>query len=117
MKNKYKLKSRHVPVKVLDKIIKYTEWYKIDMNTLEEAYDRDLDKLNDLNLYAEYRKVANLLQPDVLRYLRNKLNLNQLEMADKIGVTEKEIRQMENGSIQTKELDNKLRDFIRTVEL
>lgn len=103
------IKVRTVEVDVKGKTIIFDEYYKVDNNTGEEVFDRDLEIENDLRLYDIYRSQMNLLTSSEIKNIRKKYNMSQKEYALSIGVGEITVHRFENGSIQTDSVDSIMR--------
>ncbi len=100
-------------VKVRDQDITFTEKIAYDENG-EEVYQRETEIENYIKLYDIYKQRSGLLTTTELKELREKHNLSQKELADKIGIEELEIFRYENGTIQSKEIDRLIRNsFIK----
>lgn len=97
--------------KVRDQEITFTEKIAYDENG-EEVYHRETEMENDIKLYDIYKQRSGLLTTTELKELREKHNLSQKELADKIGREEREIFRYENGTIQSKDMDKLIRDIL-----
>lgn len=100
----YKVKGTSVP---------FTEKIKIDDITGEKIYDPVLEQENDLRLYNEYRKIKGLLLPHEITRIRKNKKLSILEFSLILNIHERRLLQIENGSIQTFEEDEKIRNFLK----
>jgi DNA-binding transcriptional regulator YiaG len=69
--------------KVRDQEITFTEKIAYDENG-EEVYHRETEMENDIKLYDIYKQRSGLLTTTELKELREKHNLSQKELADKI---------------------------------
>lgn len=63
-------------------------------------------------VYNKYKTLNDMLLPDEIKEIREKLQLSQKELADLTGLCEKSISRFENGSLQTKEQDDLIRKII-----
>lgn len=99
------IKVRKVTTIVKGMEIVFDEYYKVDLNTGKEIFDRELEIKNDINLYDIYKEKSGLLTSIEIKKIRNKYNLNQKDYALAIGVGEVTINRIENGSIQTEATD------------
>lgn len=98
------LKCRVVEVNVKDTLVKYNEYYKVDSDG-NEIFDRDVEIMNDQNLYDAYKRINGLLTKDEIVGIRNKYNLTQKEFALILGFGEVTVHRFERGSIQTDSVD------------
>ena len=109
MDNKNNIKTRIVRENVKGKIIEFEEYYKINPETGEEIFDRNIEIENDLRLYEIYKKQEKLLTSSEIKNIRKKYSMNQKDYALSIGVGEITIHRFENGSIQTEAVDSIMR--------
>ena len=98
--------------KVRDQEITFTEKIAYDENG-EEVYHRETEMENDIKLYDIDKQRSGLLTTTELKELREKHNLSQKELAEKIVREEREIFRYENGTIQSKEIDKLIRDILK----
>ena len=105
MRDNGDLKTRKVTVEVKGVKITFDEYYKIDPKTGEEVFDRNIEIINDSNLYDLYKKKVGLLTISEIKRIRKKYNMNQKEYAMALGVGEVTINRFENGAIQTEATD------------
>ena len=105
MKYNEDIKIRKVTTEVKGIEITFDEYYRVDLNTGEEIFDRELEIKNDANLYDIYKKQKGLLTIDEIKRIRKKYEMNQKEYAMALGVGEVTINRFENGSIQTEATD------------
>lgn len=105
MNNNEILKIRRTTTEVKGIKITFDEYYKIDDETGEEIFDRELEIQNDANLYDMYKKQKGLLTISEIKSIRKKYEMNQKEYALAIGVGEVTINRFENGAIQTEATD------------
>lgn len=105
MRDNGDLKTRKVTVGVKGVNITFDEYYKIDPKTGEEVFDRNIEIINDSNLYDLYKKKVGLLTISEIKRIRKKYNMNQKEYAMALGVGEVTINRFENGAIQTEATD------------
>lgn len=99
------IKIRKVTTEVKGIEITFDEYYKIDPNTGEEIFDRELEIKNDSNLYDIYKKQKGLLTNIEIKEIRKKYKMNQKEYALAIGLGEVTVNRFENGAIQTEATD------------
>lgn len=99
------VKVRNVTVDVKGIDITYDEYYRIDLETGEEIFDRDLEIKNDSIVFDIYKKQKGLLTNSEIKSIRKKYDMNQKEYAMAIGVGEVTVNRFENGSIQTEATD------------
>ena len=109
MDSRDNVKTRRIKANVKGKIIEFDEYYKIDPETGEEVFDRNIEIENDTRLYDIYKKQMNLLTSEEIKNIRKKYDMNQKEFALSIGVGEITIHRFENGSIQTESVDSIIR--------
>ncbi len=76
-----------------------------------EIFDERLDSQNIVNAFAKYREKHGLLSPDEIRLIRDKQGLNQEEFANLLQFTQKRMKQIENGTLQTEEENRKILKF------
>lgn len=105
MINDKDVKTRKATTEVRGVEIVFDEYYKVDSNTGEEIFDRELEIMNDANVYDIYKKKKGLLTNAEIKEIRNKYNMNQKEYALAIGVGEVTVNRFENGAIQTEATD------------
>jgi len=99
------LKKRKVTAKVKGISITFDEYFRTDPSTGKEVYDRDVEIINDCNLYDLYKKKVGLLTISDIKRIRRKYNMNQKEFSMALGLGEVTINRFENGSIQTEATD------------
>lgn len=95
--------------KIKDTNIVFNEKIKIDNGKI--VYDKELEQENDVVLYNIYRKLHNLLLPNEVKKIRNKLNLTQDEFDTLLGFDKNTIKIIENGSIQSVYQDKMIRKW------
>ena len=66
----------------------------------EEVWNEEIDSETLRKLYAEYREIQGLLQPQQIKQIREKYGLSQVAFARILGFGDKTIARYENGSIQ-----------------
>lgn len=103
------VKIRKITTEVKGTEITFDEYYRIDPETGEEVFDRELEITNDANLYDIYKKQKGLLTISEIKSIRKKYEMNQKEYALAIGVGEVTINRFENGAIQTEATDAVMR--------
>ena len=106
---KDEVKTRKIVTNVKGLDIEFDEYYKVDPDTGEELFDRDLEIENDIRVYDIYKKEMNLLTSEDIKNIRNKYSMSQKEFALSLGVGEVTIHRFENGSIQTEAVDSIIR--------
>ena len=67
MKYNEDIKIRKVTTEVKGIEITFDEYYRVDLNTGEEIFDRELEIKNDANLYDIYKKQKGLLTIDEIK--------------------------------------------------
>ena len=67
MNSRENVKIRRIKANVKGKIIEFDEYYKIDPETGEEVFDRNIEIENDTRLYDIYKKQMNLLTSDEIK--------------------------------------------------
>ena len=67
MDSRENVKIRRIKANVKGKIIEFDEYYKIDPETGEEVFDRNIEIENDTRLYDIYKKQMNLLTSDEIK--------------------------------------------------
>ena len=77
----------------------------------EVLYIKEIEVYNDIAIYDEYKKKVGLLTSKEIKEIRKKRNMTQKDLANFLGIGEKDITRYENGSVQTKSIDR----FIRAV--
>ena len=80
------VKIRKITTEVKGTEITFDEYYRIDPETGEEVFDRELEITNDANLYDIYKKQKGLLTISEIKSIRKKYEINQKEYALAIGV-------------------------------
>ena len=99
------IKIRRVTTEVKGIEITFDEYYRVDPNTGEEIFDRELEIKNDAIVYDIYKKQKGLLTNAEIKEIRKKYEMNQKEYALAIGVGEVTVNRFENGAIQTEATD------------
>lgn len=74
-----------------------------------DLVDPELENDNMLKVYTEYRKRHNLLMPEEIRALRERLGVSQEVLAEMLGWPRNAIKRYENGSLQDEARDKVLR--------
>ena len=72
----------------------------------EQIWNESLDENNLKEAYRIYRLKHGLLQPEVIKRIREKYGLSQTSFGKLLGLGEKTIVRYENGSIQDSALNN-----------
>lgn len=88
-------------IRVKDDLIDFDEKVKINEETNEEIYDRDLEIENTNRLYDIYRKKHNLCSSEDIANIRKKYDLSQTDYALILGFGKITIHRYENGCLQT----------------
>lgn len=71
----------------------------------------EIEKENDIIVFDAYKKAVGLLTSKELIEIRKKRNITQKQMAEILGLGEKDITRFENGSIQSFSTDKLLRNI------
>ena len=71
-----------------------------------EIWEKEIEEKNLRRLYDKYRNLKGLLAPEDIKKIRDKYGLTQAEFAEITGLTEKNIKHYEGGSIQNRIADN-----------
>lgn len=66
----------------------------------EQIWDQELDDENLVKAFRIYREKHNLLQPEEIKYIRQKYGLTQMAFAQILGLEDKTIARYETGSLQ-----------------
>lgn len=109
MEKKDNVCIRRVVVNVKGIDIEFDEYYKINPENGEEVFDRNIEIDNDIRLYDIYKKRVNLLTTNEIKLIRKKYGMSQKEFSKILGLEETMIYRLENGSIQTKDVDAVIR--------
>ena len=105
MQNKYEMTERKRKVKVRDLEIEFIEKVKINTETGEEEYDRNIEIENAQTLYNIYRKQKNMNSVDDIIKIREKYDLSQSDYSLILGFGKVTIHRYENGMLQTEAND------------
>lgn len=105
MQNKYEVIERKRKVKVRDLEIEFIEKVKINTETGEEEYDRNIEIENAQTLYNIYRKQKNMNSIDDIIKIREKYDLSQSDYSLILGFGKVTIHRYENGMLQTEAND------------
>lgn len=70
---------------------------------------KEIQKYNDIIIYDAYKSAVNLLTSREIKKIRERRGWSQTQMAEFLGLGEKDITRYENGSIQTKNIDKMMR--------
>lgn len=92
-------------------IIKHKYYKCLSNNELYELFDEP-----DYNLkvdYDLYRSKYNLLSSDEIKQIRKNLQMNVINFSNMLEINQITLRSIENGSLQTKSLDDKIRRLIK----
>ena len=81
------------------------------INCGELLFVDEIEGYNDIVVYDEYKKKMGLLTSNEIKEIRKKRNMTQKDLANFLGIGEKDITRYENGSIQTKSIDRFIRAF------
>lgn len=81
-------------------------------NCKSEILDEQLDNENLKRLYDKYKRKNHLLTSQQISDIRNKLGLSQIEFANKLGLDKNTISHLENGCLQSNELDQFIRNSL-----
>lgn len=104
MKGYGELRHRKIKANIKGEIFEYDELYLVDEDG-EEVYDKDVKKINEKNLFDNYKRDKKLLTSEEVKNIRKKYGLTQKEYALAIGVGEITVHRFEKGSIQTEGVD------------
>ena len=69
----------------------------------------DVERENDISIYDAYKKKAGLLTTYEIKEIRIKRGMSQRQLAKFLDIGEKDITRYENGSVQTRSIDNMIR--------
>lgn len=97
---------------VLGEIVKVTSRVKVCKDCGEKIFDTDFSKSNMLQAYSTYRKNHDLLDHDELKKVREDIGISQHAMGVLLGVDSNEVKRHENGAIQTRSYDQKIRKMM-----
>lgn len=71
--------------------------------------NEDIQKENFRVFFDAYKKKVGLLTSEEIKHIRAKRKWSQRKLARFLGIGEKDITRYENGSVQTKSIDNMMR--------
>ena len=84
--------------------------HKLVCDTCGAYMNNDIiDREHDIVVYNEYKKKVGLLTTDEIKQIRQKRGWSQRQMAKFLDIGEKDITRYENGSVQTRCIDNLIR--------
>ena len=69
----------------------------------------EIERENDICIYDAYKKKAGLLTASEIKEIRVKRGMSQRQLARFLDIGEKDITRYENGSVQTRSIDNMIR--------
>ena len=96
-------------VSVLDVQIEITHLNLVSLTDGEFLANHRLTKQNFRHSFDQYKKKVGLLTSDEIMSIRKKRGWSQEQMAKFLDIGLKDITRYENGSIQTKAIDNMIR--------
>lgn len=70
---------------------------------------KELQRYNDIIIFDAYKAAVNLLTSREIKQIRERRDWSQTQMAEFLGLGEKDITRYENGSIQTRSVDKMMR--------
>ena len=105
MEKKYKIVERKREVKVRELVIEFVEKIKINLETNENEYDRQIELENTNNLYNKYREIKKMNMIEDIIKIREKYHLNQSDYSLILGLGKVTIHRYENGMLQTEAND------------
>jgi ribosome-binding protein aMBF1 (putative translation factor) len=71
----------------------------------------DIDPLEEA--YRCYRDHVGMLQPEIIKGKREVMKMTVADLARKLGISEIDLNRIENGSLQTQDLDRRLRKVLK----
>ena len=69
----------------------------------------EVERENDISIYDAYKKKVGLLTTYEIKEIRAKRGMSQRQLAKFLDIGEKDITRYENGSVQTRSIDNMIR--------
>ena len=69
----------------------------------------EIERENDIFIYDAYKKKVGLLTTSEIKEIRAKRGMSQRQLARFLDIGEKDITRYENGSVQTRSIDNMIR--------
>lgn len=69
----------------------------------------EVERENDISIYDAYKKKVGLLTTYEIKEIRTKRGMSQRQLAKFLDIGEKDITRYENGSVQTRSIDNMIR--------
>ena len=69
----------------------------------------EVERENDISIYNAYKKKIGLLTTYEIKEIRAKRGMSQRQLAKFLDIGEKDITRYENGSVQTRSIDNMIR--------
>ena len=105
----YEIKEEKRSVTVKGITFEATEYIPYCKNCGEELWINEVERINDISIYDKYREIVGLLTSKQIKEIRQKRNMSQVELATFLSIGEKDIARYENGSIQSKAIDNMIR--------
>lgn len=69
----------------------------------------EIERENDIYIYDAYKKKVGLLTASEIKEIRAKRGMSQRQLAKFLDIGEKDITRYENGSVQTRSIDNMIR--------
>lgn len=105
----YEIKEEKRNVTVKGITFEASEYIPYCKNCEEELWINEVEGINDIIIYDKYREIVGLLTSKQIKEIRQKRNMSQRELATFLSIGEKDIARYENGSIQSKAIDNMIR--------
>ena len=105
----YYIKEEEREVTVKDLTFKVKETVAHCKYCDEPLFVNEIESKNDLIIYDKYRELSGLLTSSEIKFIRKKRHLSQKQLSNLLCIGEKDITRYENGSIQTKAIDNMIR--------
>ena len=105
----YEIKEEKRSVTVKGITFEAVELIPYCKNCGEELWINEVERINDISIYDKYREIVGLLTSKQIKEIRQKRNMSQRELAAFLSIGEKDITRYENGSVQSKAIDNMIR--------
>lgn len=105
----YTVRSVKKDISVRGTIVSVTIKDAICSNCGSSIWVKEVEKENDIIIYDEYKRINGLLTSGQVKEIRRKRKMTQTEMARFLDIGLKDIARYENGSIQSKSIDNMIR--------
>ena len=96
-------------LKVRDEVIEYEDLFNVCLDCNEEFDSiNNQDVLNDI-VYPKFRKLKNMMSPEIFKYLKSKKMLSNVDIAKEINEPIESLELFERGCLQEEELDKKIK--------